>query len=523
MLFRPELAVVVVAAAAVVATPAPRPAPADNDSVAAARAPDYYGAGPCDIYQWGNTPCVAAHSTTRALYRAYHGPLYRLRRDSDNAELDIKTLWPGGVADAGLQDSFCDHTTCLISILYDQSGRGNHLKQALGGTFPGPDVNGWDNLASAIGAPVTLIGGRKAYGVFVSPGTGYRNNEAHGTAIGDQPQGMYAVLDATHFNDKCCFDYGNAETSGTDTGNGHMETIYFGSAKSTSIGAGSGDGPWIQADLENGLFAGITPVNQQNPSITGSRFITAVVKGEPNHWAIRGADAVTSPSLGTFFDGPRPNLPGYSPMSKEGAILLGVGGDNGSGSQGTFYEGAITAGYPSDDIENIVQANIASVRYAVAPLTSGPTFRPGSTISLRATTPCCSTNYLIHNGADVFISKVQQQQKQKASWTVRTGLANDGCFSFESVDTPGSFLRHSGFKLVLNPNDGSKLFREDATYCPLAALNGQGNSIRSWSFPTRFIRHYNGVVYTASNGGTRDFDKKASFNDDVSWVMGPAL
>uniref|UniRef100_UPI0027E16FF2 arabinofuranosidase catalytic domain-containing protein n=1 Tax=Streptomyces sp. HPF1205 TaxID=2873262 RepID=UPI0027E16FF2 len=40
--------------------------------------------GPCDIYASGGTPCVAAHSTTRALYAAYNGPLYQVRRSSDN-------------------------------------------------------------------------------------------------------------------------------------------------------------------------------------------------------------------------------------------------------------------------------------------------------------------------------------------------------------------------------------------------------------------------------------------------------
>ena len=31
--------------------------------------------GPCDVYERGGAPCVAAHSTTRALYAAYDGPL----------------------------------------------------------------------------------------------------------------------------------------------------------------------------------------------------------------------------------------------------------------------------------------------------------------------------------------------------------------------------------------------------------------------------------------------------------------
>ena len=32
-------------------------------------------AAPCDIYASGGAPCVAAHSTTRALFDAYNGPL----------------------------------------------------------------------------------------------------------------------------------------------------------------------------------------------------------------------------------------------------------------------------------------------------------------------------------------------------------------------------------------------------------------------------------------------------------------
>ncbi|MFD0070261.1 arabinofuranosidase catalytic domain-containing protein, partial [Streptomyces sp. NPDC127574] len=34
------------------------------------------GSQPCDIYAGAGTPCVAAHSTTRALFSAYNGPLY---------------------------------------------------------------------------------------------------------------------------------------------------------------------------------------------------------------------------------------------------------------------------------------------------------------------------------------------------------------------------------------------------------------------------------------------------------------
>jgi non-reducing end alpha-L-arabinofuranosidase len=125
----------------------------------------------------------------------------------------------------------------------------------------------------------------------------------------------------------------------------------------------STSGPWIMADLENGLFSGSSPDgNANDPTIT-YRFVTAIVKGKPNHWAIRGGDA-TAGGLGNFYNGPRPSVSGYNPMSKEGAIILGIGGDNSNSAQGTFYEGCMTSGYPTNQVENKVQANIVAARYA---------------------------------------------------------------------------------------------------------------------------------------------------------------
>ncbi|WIM92458.1 alpha-L-arabinofuranosidase B [Actinoplanes oblitus] len=478
------------------------------------------GTGPCDIYASGGTPCVAAHSTTRALYGAYSGSLYQVRRNSDGATTNIAPLTAGGVANAAAQDSFCANTTCLITVIYDQSGRGNHLTQAPPGGFQGPDVGGKDNLASATGAPVA-VGGKKAYGVWISPGTGYRNNNTNGIATGDQPEGMYAIFDGTHFNGGCCFDYGNAETNSLDTGNGHMEAIYFGN--STGWGSGAGSGPWIMADLENGLFSGYNPGNNAgDPTIT-HRFLTAAIKGGPNRWAIRGGNA-QSGGLSTFYSGVRPNKSGYNPMHKEGAIILGIGGDNSVSAQGTFYEGVMTSGYPSDATENAVQANIAAAGYATTSLTSGPAVTVGSSVSLRATTACCTTRYLAHSGTSVATQVVSSASsatlKGQATFVVRSGLANGGCVSFESKDTPGSYLRHSGFQLYLNANDNGTQFKQDATFCPQAGLNGQGNALRSFNYPTRYIRHYNNAGYIASQGGVHTFDATGLFADDVSWVVG---
>ncbi|HZP54737.1 arabinofuranosidase catalytic domain-containing protein [Actinocrinis sp.] len=313
--------------------------------------------GPCDIYAAGGTPCVAAHSTTRALYGSYSGSLYQVRRSSDNATLNIGPVSAGGVANAAAQDSFCSGTTCLITVIYDQSGRGNNLTQApAGGAAGGPD-----NLANATAAPTTL-NGSKVYAVYVAAGTGYRDDSTSGIATGDQPEGEYAIFDGTHYNGGCCFDYGNAETSNNDTGNGHMEAIYFGNIK--VWGYGTGNGPWIMADMENGLYSGVNAGYNANDPTINYRYTTAIIKGTANLWSIRGGNA-QSGGLSTFYSGARPNVSGYNPMHKEGAIILGIGGDNSKGSAGTFYEGVMTSGYPSDATENSVQANIVAAGYGV--------------------------------------------------------------------------------------------------------------------------------------------------------------
>jgi hypothetical protein len=309
--------------------------------------------GPCDIYAAGSTPCVAAHSTTRALYSGYGGKLYQVRRLSDSQTADIGPLTTGGFANSAAQDAFCAGTLCSISILYDQSGKGNHLTSApLGGA-----VNTPDSEAIATALKVTL-NGHAAYGVFVTPGVGYRRNAATGIPTGDQAEGEYMVSSGTHYNAGCCFDYGNAETNNLDTGSGHMEAIYLGN--NAWWGSGSGNGPWVMADLENGLFSGQGAAMNAGDTSVGFPFLTATLKGGANQWAIKAGNA-QSGTLTQMYSGVRPA--GYNPMSKEGAIILGIGGDNSNAASGSFFEGAMTSGYPSDATETAVQANIIAVGY----------------------------------------------------------------------------------------------------------------------------------------------------------------
>ncbi len=329
--------------------------------------------GPCDLYAAAGDACVAAHSTTRALLANYHGPLYEVVRQSDGKSLKIGVVEPtasgdgGGYADAAAQDAFCAQTVCWITRIYDQSGKHNDLTQAPRGGFSGPALGGFNNVPLADMAPVMVMG-HKVYGVLIEPGMGLRNDDPRGTAVDDQAEGQYWVINGHHFNSGCCFDYGNAEIDSRDDDNGTMETTYFGDAPYWYHG--TMPGPWVMTDQENNLVGCVNPDGSKVcrlPNIPW-RFVTAMAKGRPHAWSSLGGDAQRG-ALQTMFRGERVNAT-YDPMRKQGAILLGNGGDNSNGSQGTFYEGAMTeaGSYPSDATDQTVQANVVQAHYGDMPL-----------------------------------------------------------------------------------------------------------------------------------------------------------
>jgi hypothetical protein len=126
---------------------------------------------------------------------------------------------------------------------------------------------------------------------------------------------MYMVTEGTHVNNRCCFDYGNAETNNNDTGNGDMDAIYFGTL--CWFSPCSGSNPKVMADLENGLFAG---GNGSNTANTGrnSAFVTAMTKNNgTTTYAIKDGDA-QSGGLATRWNGSLPTQSGYQPMTKQG-------------------------------------------------------------------------------------------------------------------------------------------------------------------------------------------------------------
>jgi non-reducing end alpha-L-arabinofuranosidase len=310
---------------------------------------------PCDIYGSAGTPCVAAHSTTRALFGAYAGPLYQLTRASDRATHDVGLLAAGGYANAADHDAFCNGTTCSITKIYDQTARHNDLTVSPAGTA-GPA----DYPADASEIAVTA-GGHKVYGIWISPQHGYRRTAGSGVAVNGQPEGMYMVASGTHVGSDCCFDYGNAEIQVADTGNGHMDAVSI--ATTCYFPPCTGSGPWVEADLENGMFQGANGSNTANLG-NSSTYVTALLKNNgQTTYALKGGNS-QSGGLTTWWNGALPNRGGYIPMHQEGSIILGTGGDNSNRNMGTFFEGVMTSGYPTDAADNAVQANIVAAGYS---------------------------------------------------------------------------------------------------------------------------------------------------------------
>ena len=142
-------------------------------------------------------------------------------------------------------------TDCTVTTIYDQTPNANHLHRGL----PGGAVHTKDKGVDAAKHQM-MVGGHPVYGAHFDPGMGYACRKTKGIATGNEPESMYMLVAGRHYNDQCCFDYGNTETSGNDDGNGSMEAVYFGSFATWS--RGQGNGPWVKADMENGVWAGIS-------------------------------------------------------------------------------------------------------------------------------------------------------------------------------------------------------------------------------------------------------------------------
>ena len=295
----------------------------------------------------------------RVLLKSYTGPLYQVRVGGDKSGTggtlkDIMAV--AGFADSAAHEAACGTSTgsCTVATLYDQSGKKNDLKVAPAGCYNDGSANTPDYESDANNRSTT-VGGHKIYALKSKAHEGYRNNKTTGMPTGNTDQGIYMVNDGKYFGTACCYDFGNG---GTDNCNGSvMNTLFFGTGYWAK---GAGSGPWYLGDFEGGVWgcgsAGSNVTCSGTPSMTMD-FPFGILKTTSGKYTIESANG-QSGSLTVNYDGASPKTWG-----NKGGIVLGTGGDNSNHSYGTFFEGAITSGRPSDTTDAAVLKNVQDAGY----------------------------------------------------------------------------------------------------------------------------------------------------------------
>jgi len=144
--------------------------------------------------------------------------------------------------------------------------------------------------------------------------------------------------------------------------------------------------------------------------------------------------------------------------------------------------------------------------------------------SLRVLTPGFDNRYLRHQDGLAFTEVVDAASadllKQDASWRIVAGLADASCYSFESRNFPGEYLRHSASRVRRDALQASDLYRADATFCAQGTANGSaGTRFAAYNYPNRYLRHYAAEVWIADGQGGSAWNTSGSFEADTKWSV----
>jgi hypothetical protein len=192
-------------------------------------------------------------------------------------------------------------------------------------------------------------------------------------------------------------------------------------------------------------------------------------------------------------------------------------------TQPTDVENEVNGLYTYDRrVSKMDTAQVLAVNNSVKAAGRGAYLPVNRLISLRVTTSCCTDRYLGPGVTTVVNSGSADGVKRDHTFWVRPGLADAACVSFESRSFPGRFLRHSGYRIRLDPHDGSTLFGLDATFCVREGLADGGTSLESKNYPGRYLRHINAEAYISDASGTNPWDKPSFFAADATWALSTA-
>ncbi len=149
---------------------------------------------------------------------------------------------------------------------------------------------------------------------------------------------------------------------------------------------------------------------------------------------------------------------------------------------------------------------------AAAPTTPAPSVTPSPSPSGPAVVPLGARSlesvdrpgrFLAYDGDFATLSSAA------ATFTVSKGLADSRCVTFRAAD--GRYLRHYDLRLRLSADDGSRLFREDVTFCPRPGTADGSVTLHAHNYPGSALRPRDGSIRLDGSNGTRTFTGQASF------------
>lgn len=192
----------------------------------------------------------------------------------------------------------------------------------------------------------------------------------------------------------------------------------------------------------------------------------------------------------------------------------------------TDVESEINGFYTYD--REVNKLDTARVRAAHEDLIAASNEPPAGNVSLplnvyrsfRVTTPGFTDRFMSHafglGITEAVNAGSSQILKEDATWRIVPGLADASCYSLESRNFPGEYLRHAASRVRREPR-GGVLFDQDATWCARPGILAGQISLESLNFPGLYLRHYAAELWLAREGGPLPSDTPSSFPQDTSW------
>nr|BFE60895.1 hypothetical protein GCM10020063_054210 [Dactylosporangium thailandense] len=145
---------------------------------------------------------------------------------------------------------------------------------------------------------------------------------------------------------------------------------------------------------------------------------------------------------------------------------------------------------------------------ATGPSPAAPLIRPGRLSLEFGAVPGRYLGTDTDGPVGVVVAGDTPQSRQRATFEAVPGLADSACYSLRAPD--GQYLRHASWRLRLSRDEGTRLFRSDATFCPVDAGAGMV-LLESSNYRGYFIHPEDGKIWVQQSDGSTAFRIDSAF------------